>query len=188
MGQESPKVSGTVPGNALGRYYYRAVAMANHVAYLTSATVEVWSYGGVSLELLCDSAWNYDNSCGDQTAVINGQPGTVQVGGTVFSYWLSDGPPGQGSSNYNTLMSLPTTSCRSIDLVFGVTGNSGSASLGIAQGKTAEQSSTGANETISNLKATLDGSPWYLDDWSTNSGPTVYITGSANCWSANGVA
>jgi hypothetical protein len=169
------KVSGTLKGNGLGRYYYRVIAMANHVAYLIKMTTEIWSYGTISLAVLCDNTTCYSNT------------GTVQIGGTVFSYVVRDEVvPGGGGSNYDTLVQFPVTSCRWLNLAFGVTGNNGPVSLGVAQGKTAEQSTTGANETINNWKATLDGTPWYLDDWANNRYTQVFVNGSANCWSSDG--
>ena len=82
------KMSGTLKGNGIGRYYYRAVAMADHIAYDTTRTTELFSYGTVTLEALCNYGTPGENeNCG---------PGTVQIAGTVFTFIFNGIIPQKG--------------------------------------------------------------------------------------------
>jgi hypothetical protein len=170
-------VTGTVPGNALGLYFYRVVAVADHKIYYISRTVDLRSYGIIPLQALC-SVVDGSGSCAPQT---------VQIGLTVFSYIFSTSLEGGGV--YSTLLQFGHTSCNSISLQFGVAENEasdvGPADVGIAQGKTVWQSAEGASNRITSMRASLDGTPWYLDVWGEYEGTGIWLNGSARCWTVD---
>jgi hypothetical protein len=164
-----------------GRYDFRVQQRRDGTIRFQSPSQTLTVYGPVSLLILCDAVEPYP--CSTKTQ---------QIGGTVFTYVLSDTLQGGGEANYYTLLRFVPTSCRSISFQFGVNQNeatqAGPASLGIVQGRTAEQSASGAANAISSLKASLDGTAWYLDVWADYEGTGIWVNGSADCWTSNGIS
>lgn len=166
-----------------GRYSYRIAAYLKTRKLKVSSVHYLYSYGPVSLAVLCSAPnVNINNlfygSC---------NPGTVQVGTNVFSYelgWSADTFP-----SYLTAITFPKHTCRSLTLNFGLDSNNSQpgevAYIQILQTRTDPEIASTPVGVIGNLFAPLDGGPFYIQ-WSSTDGDSVYVNGSASCWSANG--
>jgi len=166
------KVSGTIAGDPMGRYYYRVIAMANHSAYLITKTLTVFSYATVGMDTLCAVVYK---KCPTHTVDVNGK---------TFTYVFKATAPVGGYGHARTVLAFGGTSCRQLATRFAVVGKP-VGSLGVVQPKLVDQYATIAGGTIGSLTVALDGYPWHLNIWGPG-GQLIYVNGSASCWTSNG--
>ena len=164
----------TAPGVPMGKYDYRLRVTKSGRTVVTSAVRPLYSYGTVAFSTLC--------------AYVNNGPcssNTVQIGTTIFTYYLS------GSNvypTYSAIMKFPSTSCSNMSVEFGTddTTSGAHAYVEMIQSRTDPQYGSTPIATIEKFSPTLDGGPFYLEVSETG-GYTVYLNGPATCYTASGL-
>ena len=168
----------------MGRYAYRIQAHHSGRVVATSNTATLYSYASVPLTNLCNE--------GNSHVQVNDTNGcdtnTVQVGGTVFTYLIQDGPPPPPQYDQDVTVSA-RTSCRSISLQWALDNNAptaDSAQVQIVQASADPQTAKVAQGRIGSKTMTLDGGPWDLN-LSASNFDNEYVNASLSCWSATGL-
>ena len=170
----------------LGRYSYRIKVYKKRQNIVFSAARLLYSYGRVQLSGLCNEQNNniqvYDTD--------NCDPQTVQVGTHIFTYLISDTPPGWTSTD-TVVKASGKTSCRNISIQFGLDNNanpSDSAYVQVIQSTADAQSKSVAQGTIGNAYFKLAGSSWYLNIATSNAyNDNEYVNAYLSCWSSTGL-
>jgi hypothetical protein len=177
------------PSVALGRYAYKVHVRVGGRTIVNSRSVQLYSYGRVSLQNLCT-----DFDAGDPGVAVNGGDGddcsvnTVQVGSTVFPYRLED-EGGAEPPEYDQVIIFPATSCRSISVQWALdngAGSSDTASVEVVQANADPQPASTRYGQVGGKTFSLTGASWDLDNWV--SGPdNEYLNATLSCYSTSGL-
>jgi hypothetical protein len=180
--------SGTqkIAGVPQGRYSFRVRARRDGRTLAVSPTRRLYSYGPVSIAVLCNNPKvniNTDNGCPDS--------GSTQVGNHVFPYkvLVSD----NDSSVYPTFFNLidfPATTCRSITFTFGMpqdASQSGDTGYIEAVEQTLDpQVGHVGFGALRTFRVALDGHPWFLENSASSGADGIAINATASCYTVSG--
>lgn len=168
----------TARGVSIGKWEYRIHVVRNGKTVVTSRQRPLYAYGTVSYARLC-AIWQ-EGSCFTQD---------VQIGDTDFTaHWSISNV---SYPSFATILQYHSTSCRSLDIQYADDDSSNSADqeyIQLVQSRSPLQSSQGPVQTVNTFKATLDGGPFILEASEDFDLATVWINGSANCYTSNGKA
>ncbi len=176
------------PGEPIGQWIYRVVAVKDAHVLAVSLGRALYSYGAVSMATICE-----ERCTGS---------GTEVVGTHVFTYVVSN--RGSNSESFSDrshtsttddrypaftgFYHANTTSCRSAVLDFASAtpkGDTGDSRAEVLQSTTnPEVASVGPNK-IGILHATFDGGPWYLEG-SDALGFVLLLNGTWSCYTSSG--
>lgn len=176
----------SVPGVPQGQYAFRILARHDGRPVVASATKKLYSYGTVSIGVLCNNPNVIDNAG-------NGCPysGSTQVGSNIFQYKiLVEDNSGSVYPTFWNLIDFPATTCRSITFRFGMPQNS-SQSGDTAYIETVEQTLDPQVRSVGygglrTFRAALDGHPWFLENSATNGNDGIAINATASCYTVSG--
>ncbi len=168
---------------SMGRYVYRALAMAGNRVVARSSLVTVFAYGTVSLTQLARRS--------QETQVAGWGTGTIQVGGSPFT-WHSN-TTGNDGPGQNPSITAQNSSCRSIDVQFAVSdtevehGGVAQVGAGLTQTSSIVQNSNGSAGQVNAASFSISSATWSLSLWASY-GDEVYYAATLSCWSATGDA
>ena len=169
----------------MGKYRYRIRAYRRTRTVVYSPIGILYSYSRIPLSNICNDENSNSNVSMNGT---NCDTQTVQVGGNVFVYLLSDNPPAPPNYDQDITFGV-NTSCRTITFRFALGNNAGSsdtADIELVQTASDAQSASVAEGQIGNAYFKLDGGPWDLN-LSDSNGDSEYLNGYALCWTAGGL-
>lgn len=179
------KASGTSSASGLpvGRYAFRLAAYHGRTLTGMSNIVEVYSYGVISAETLCNTSGNdaeFEDGC---------DAGTIQVGNTVFPYVSAD-DHGNTNSEGGADLEVTDSSCRYASISFAVQNGDDANSVGaiVTQSAADPRSSGTASGSVGTLNAAITSPDWDVTFWTDTGDASVYWNGSFDCWSATGKA
>lgn len=172
----------TLPGEPLGLYWYRMTdTFSNGKLISNSAWHKLYSYGDVPLETLCLA----------RGAFIGGdgcQGGDIQVALNLFVYAIE----GNGNLNkppqYETIISFPSSTCRSLSLQISLDSNNSkpgdTAFVQVIETSLAPQHVTVSQGAVTTFDVNLDGGPFMVQN-SSNFSDYIFYGGSGSCWSSS---
>lgn len=178
---------GTVSAGPVGKYLWRVVVLSKKNKGLTSVKRLITIYqDGLPIVNICGEYGNYTGLNCQNTEAI-----TV---GTVPFVWFID----QSVSLQPTqLFSISKSTCRHVDLIFGIRSQDyaerpgNTVTLTLAQSVAAPVTVTAALDVPGTLSADIDHGPWSVTGSSSvkiqnAGGAEVYIGGTMSCYTATG--
>ena len=177
-----------LPSDPIGAFAYKVVVKSGKKILLQSSDQVLYSYGVVSLAVICNEAPGGNGDC---------RSGSVQLQNSfIYNYELSHYPESYAPPGAEVI-SFPNTSCQSGSLTIevgssGATHPGGSATIQIAQSASDPQTITINDTSQQAFNFTLDHGPFIIDDWLTlgsNDYETegVWYSGTFDCYTANGL-
>lgn len=177
-----------LPSDPIGAYAYRVIVKTGNKVLLQTSDHELYSYGPVSLAVICNEANGGNGQC---------RSGSVQLQNSFIYTYVFASSPRQGSPPGADELSFPNTSCRSGSLTITVgfsnfTQPGGSATIQIAQSASDPQTLTIADTSQQVFNFNLDHGPFIIDDWYTNGssnvdGEQVWYSGNFDCYTPTGL-
>lgn len=172
----------TVPGVAMGRYFFRVVAMVGTRRTAASTQKALYVYGNLSLTQICSRS--------QDTSFSSCSTGTVPVGTNVFAYAAYSGGYHSGPTSTPDV-TAQNSSCRSVTLRFALKSYQGAyaqtAGVALSQAAADQQTATGPIGAVSSATFGIQSSVWNLTFWNEpESGESVYWDATFNCWSTTG--